>query len=62
MPYVSCPSCEQVTLTRPSRLDAELCTRCGTPLPFTRTVIPLSRYRALVDERPEHPELVLSPA
>jgi hypothetical protein len=58
VPYVSCPSCEQVTLTRVSRRGPELCVRCGEPLPLKRTVVPLSRYRALTDERPPEPEPV----
>ena len=56
MPYVSCPACEQVTLTRPSRRGHELCRRCGAPLPLKRTIVSLSRYRALADERPKQPE------
>jgi hypothetical protein len=56
VPYVSCPSCEQVTFTRPSRRGPELCARCGEPLPLKRSVVPLLRYRALVDERPPEPE------
>ncbi len=55
MPYVSCPACENVTFTRPSR-DPELCVCCGAPLPLTRSVVSLSRYRALVDGRSPEPE------
>ena len=54
MPYVSCPACENVTFTRPSR-DPELCVYCGAPLPLTRSVVSLSRYRALVDGRSREP-------
>jgi len=48
---VSCPSCEQLTLTRPSRLGAEICGRCGEPLPARLSVVPL--YRALQEEEAE---------
>ena len=58
MPYVSCPSCEQVTFTRPSRRDLELCARCGELFPIKRIVVPLSRYRALAEDRPRQPEAV----
>ena len=56
VPYVLCPACEQVTLTRPSRRGQEPCQRCGAPLPLPRTIVSLSRYRALADERPKQPE------
>ena len=62
MPYVSCPSCEQVTFSRPSRRGPDLCARCGAPLPLKRSIVSLSRYRALVDERPPEPELEPVPA
>ena len=58
MPYVSCPSCEQVTFSRPSRRDLELCARCGEPFPIKRSVVPLSRLRALAEDRPLQPEPV----
>jgi hypothetical protein len=59
MPYVSCPSCEQVTYARPSRRGAELCARCGDLLPPTRRVVPLTRHRAAESpassrRRPDH--------
>jgi hypothetical protein len=52
MPYVKCPSCEQVTFTRPTPRSPELCGRCGDPLPLVRSVVSLSRYRMLVDDEP----------
>jgi hypothetical protein len=58
VPYVSCPACEQVTFTRLSRRGPELCARCGEPLPAKPSVVPLSRYRALVDERAQEPQPV----
>ncbi len=58
MPYVSCPSCEQVTFTRLSRRGPELCAGCGEPLPLKRSVVPLARYLELADERPPEPEPV----
>ena len=58
MPLVSCPSCEQVTFSRPSRRDLELCAHCGEPFPSKRSVVSLSRYRALAEDRPPQPEPV----
>jgi hypothetical protein len=56
VPYVSCPACEQVTFSRPSCREPELCARCGSPLPFTRRVVSLSRYRALTEQASRDPE------
>jgi hypothetical protein len=56
VPYVSCPACEQVTFAHPSHRDPALCARCGAPLPVTRSVVPLLRYRALFDEPPRAAE------
>ena len=58
MPYVSCPACERVTFAQPGRHAPELCARCGEPLPLRRSIVPLSRYRALDDERPRAPERI----
>jgi hypothetical protein len=64
MPYVSCPSCEQVTFARPSRRGAELCARCGDLLPPTRRVVPLTRYRVAEGpwSKPPHSDHERAPA
>lgn len=48
MPYVICPSCDKVGHAAPSRVGPALCPRCGALLPERRTVVPLSRYRRLI--------------
>lgn len=49
MPYVKCPSCEKIGHAAASRLGPHLCPRCGALLPERRTVVPISRYRRLID-------------
>ena len=43
MPYVKCPSCEQVGHTAAVRGLPDLCRHCGDLLPLRRTVISLQR-------------------
>ena len=54
MPYVKCPTCQQVGHTAAVRGMPELCRHCGDLLPLRRTVVPLSLHRRLSsDDRPE---------
>jgi hypothetical protein len=50
VPYVKCPSCEQVGYAAALRRAPEICRHCGDPLPLRRTIVPLSLHR---DDQPE---------
>jgi hypothetical protein len=50
MPYIRCPSCEQVIRAVAARVALDLCPSCGDVLLPPRIVVPLSR---LTQERPE---------
>lgn len=45
MPYVTCPSCNKIGYTPPTRGTEHLCARCGAALPMRRSVVPISRLR-----------------
>jgi hypothetical protein len=47
MPYVRCPSCEQVGHVPAQRRGLDLCPHCGDALGRRRTVVSLSRHPGL---------------
>ena len=53
MPYIKCPSCHAVSFASLRRRELVLCSECGDPLGFPRTVVSVSR--SPVDALPAKP-------